>query len=409
MNTATHHAAPWRRKAVLTASGCLLATNLLTGCSTPALNTARSEYYSGRARQSEQALSTADIPDRDRVLYLMERGTVRQSLGEYDKSSKDFIEASDRIEELQTYSVSKGGASMVVNDNVQDYRGAPFERTLVHSLNALNHFATGNWDDAAVEARRILKTLAPETLGNYPDDSFSRYVAGFAFEMIDDPSNAALQYKKASELAVGVDINPDNGKLKITPSTNMLPNQVATAEAPPPDPALTHELVCFVLSGRSPSGDELLNGYTHYSLPQFAEIWVQGRILGRSYTLSDATSLALKTQQIEAAIKAAKTLARVAIKEGIASAVEHNSNDGYGFLVRLVLLGLMEQPDTRRWETLPRWLQVARVPCPPDLTDFEVVFKSSSGSVIRKIQVSRPLMRRRNTYVSFCRDLVIYP
>jgi hypothetical protein len=66
----------------------------------------------------------------------------------------------------------------------------------------------------------------------------------------------------------------------------------------------------------------------------------------------------------------------------------------------------MERPDIRRWETLPRWLQVARVPCPPDLDSFDVVLKTFNGVTIRTIHVEKPITRRRNTFVSFCRDIV---
>ena len=73
--------------------------------------------------------------------------------------------------------------------------------------------------------------------------------------------------------------------------------------------------------------------------------------------------------------------------------------------MRLILVGILEQPDLRRWETLPRWLQVARVPCPADLTSFDVVFKNHQGVTTRTVSVTEPLARRRNTFVSYCRDL----
>lgn len=87
--------------------------------------------------------------------------------------------------------MSKGVASWVVNDGVQNFRGAPFERTMVHVMAAKNYLALGEWDDAAAEARRIIKSLEPDIRGEYPEDAYSRYMAGFCLEMIDDDSNAA--------------------------------------------------------------------------------------------------------------------------------------------------------------------------------------------------------------------------
>ncbi|HBA85864.1 MAG TPA: hypothetical protein DCZ95_17410 [Verrucomicrobia bacterium] len=381
------------------------------GCATPVIETARYDFFSGHFQQSEQALGDeTKVSERDRVLFFMERGTVRQAMGQYDKSAKDFIAASDLLDQLETYSVSKGGASMVVNDTVQNFRGMPFERTALHSFAALDHFALADWDSAAVEARRILKTLDPGVLGKYPDDAFARYVAGFAFEMIDDPSNASMQYRKASEISGLVQIDENTGRLQTRVNTNQLlttTNNLSTLYST--DENWSHELVCFVLSGRSPSGEELLNGYLSLGTPEYAEIVINGKTVGRSYALADTGNLALRTQQIDAAMKAIKTASRIALKEGLAQAVEHNSNGALGALTRLVLIGLMERPDTRRWETMPRWLQVARIPCPPDLKKFDVVFKSWSGATLRTIKVTAPISRRRQTIVSFCRDIYYKP
>ena len=48
---------------------------------------------------------------------------------------------------------------------------------------------------------------------------------------------------------------------------------------------------------------------------------------------------------------------------------------------------------------------LARVPCPPDLTDYDVVFKSSSGHVVRRVHITQPLTRRGDVLVSACRVL----
>ncbi len=77
----------------------------------------------------------------------------------------------------------------------------------------------------------------------------------------------------------------------------------------------------------------------------------------------------------------------------------------YLCLVRFILISILEQPDTRRWGTLPRWLMVARVPCPPDLEEFDVVVKNASGRPTQTIHVTQPISRHGNKYVSFCRDL----
>ncbi len=391
-----------------------LLAGLTTGCATHALNSARQNYYAGRSDKAEEILDSARIPKKDRVLFLMERGTIRQSRGEYEASSRDFIAAFDALRELETYSLSKGAGSLLVNDTIQDYVGMPFERTLLHALTAQNHLATGDWEHAAVEARRLIESLSEDRRGKYPEEPYSRYIAGLALEMIDDHSNAALQYRIANQHAAHVFIDPETGRLH-PPPAQPVPDDLSGDETPPPTPfAETFEpprepwkaeLICFIQLGRSPRGAELAGRGPYFRQgPLYAEIHSNGKKLGRSHTLSDTSELARRSHDLQVLQKAAKTVGRIAIKEGIAVAVESSNNELAGDLVRLVLIGLLEQPDLRRWETLPRWMQVARVPCPPDLESFDIVLKNAQGQVVRTITVTHPIQRQRNTFVSFYRD-----
>lgn len=384
-----------------------LALALLTGCATPALDAARRDFFQGRPQAAAAKLEQAAPPEKDQVLFLMERGTMRQACAQYETSSGDFVAAADRLEQLRTYSLSKGASSLVVNDTVQDFRGAPYERTLLHGMTALNHLALGHWDDGAVEARRIIQSLEPESRGAYPEDAFSRYMAGFCLEMIDDEANAAVQYRQAATLLSGLAVDERTGRLQPAAATNAPPRRSrAGAESRVP-PEWKHELVCFVLIGNSARMDFSRPPYDDgWSAPAYAEIRHQGVVLGRSYLLTDTLDLAYTTDRLEAARKMAKTVSRVVIKEVVAESVAQSTKEAWlGDLTRLILIGLLERPDLRRWETLPRWLHVARVPCPDDLKEFEVVFKNSSGRVMGVQTVTAPLTLRRRLHVSFCRDL----
>ncbi len=379
------------------------AAALLCGCATPALDSARHNFYAGKVAEADKTLDETNIPDKDRVLFLMERGTVRQAAARYDDSSKDYIEASDLIDKLWTYSVSKGAASWVVNDGVEDFRGTPFERTLLHSFTAIDHLAQANWDNAGVEARRIIRSLTPEAKGDYPDDAFSHYMAGFCLEMINDDSNAGMQYRGATKLLKNAAVDPTSGHIiPRAPTTNAADK----VEEPPSEKPWPNELVCFVFIGRSPRGNDIQNDMWYSSEPMYAGLYQNGRFLGRSYNFADTVDLAFTTDQLEAARKMAKTVGRVFLKEAIASSVEQSSdNEALGDLVRFVLIGLLERPDVRRWETLPRWLQVARVPCAAGPEPIEVRLFSPSGVQMRTSTVTAPIQRNGNVYVTFWRDI----
>ncbi len=382
--------------------GGLLAAAALSasGCATHSFEAARANYRLGRYDRAEAALAERGSPgdDRDRVLFLMERGMVRQAQGRHADSSRDWIEAADLIGALETYSVSRGAASLLVNDTVQAYRGVPFEWSLLHALTALNHFALAQWEEAAVEARRTIEVLEFAAREGFPADAFSAYVAGVALELIDDPSNAALMYRRAASAAPpGVWIDETTGR--ISP-------RVPGAPPPSLSAAGGHgggELICFVLLGHrsewSPDGSMRTLGR-----PGPARIRFGSATAGISYPLANSAELSTLTARRLAAIRAAKTAARIAVKEAVARAVDQNTNDsGLGFLVRLLLIGLLEQPDLRHWGTLPREFHVARVPWPVGAERFEVDLCTPGGHVIRTVAPAAA-SRRRSVRVAIVTD-----
>ena len=368
-----------------------------TGCSGPALNRARHDFYSGRVVEAGQVLEQHPVPERDEVLYLMERGVVRQAMGRYEASVEDLVQAYELIEKYEPYSLSEGGASFVVNDNVQRFTGAPYERTMVSVFNALNYAALGQWDHTAVMSRRAVYAIEQGTERGYPDDAFSRYIAGLGFEWINDLASAQQQYRLASSLIPHLRIDEKTGR--ITPVSDDPEQNHRSSIAP----AHT-ELLCIVLLGRAggehPSGDG-------QQPDDYVEVLHNGERLGRSYTLTDTLDLAFTTEQREAARKTAKAVGRIALKEGIAQSIE-NENLLLAELVRLVLIGVLEQPDLRKWETLPRLLQIARVPCPDGLTHHELRVRAGSRVVMQR-RIEAPLTKRRNMYISLFRDLPLPP
>ncbi len=395
--------------------GAVLLPLLAAGCATP-LHHAREAFYRGRLAEASAAVDSVPAGGKDEVLVLLERGTIRQAGHDYEGSARAFIEAAGRLEELETYSVSRGAASLVVNDTVQPFRGAPYERTLLHAFAAQAHLGTGNWELAAVEARRIIESLEPGQRGDFPEDGYSRYVAGLCLELVDDPSNAALQYRRAAEAAPGVAIDPATGRL--APAAPDPPDGEAGAaaaagapgprgpEAPPRAGELPAELVCLVLIGRAPTAADTWADAWRGEAAPYAEVYAGHRYLGRSYPLADVTGLAAVTAAKQALQKTAKTAVRLVVKEALAEAAESRTGDeGWGDLVRFVLIGLLEQPDVRRWETLPRWLQAARVPCPAGLDEFRVVFRTPGGAVRAERLVTTPIRRRDGVFVALCRDL----
>lgn len=364
----------------------------LSACSTHDLPEARQAFYQGNYAQAEEAIGTEVVDGKDSVLILMERGAIYQAEGLYEKSSADFIRAYDILDVLQTYSVSEGVESWIVNDTVYSFEGAPFEQTLLHSLTALNHLALGNWEDGGVEARRIIHSLKEEERGEeYPDDPFSRYLAAFILEMTGDGPNARLQYRLADELLPDVHID-EKGRI----------NEAATSLSG--KSVVENELICFFLIGDSPSMRDVRGtGKNSFSSPQIT-VYSKGKSLGKATILSSIYNLAVTSWNVEAPARLAKMAVRIAAKEAMAQAIEQQ-DQALGALARIILIGMLERPDFRRWETLPRWLGVARLPCSADLSSFDVHIQGGRNSTGNIITVQQPIVRYGNVFFSFVRDL----
>lgn len=384
-------------------SVCLAA--LLAGCATPPLNSARANFYTGRFEQANTNLATIPKDDKDEILYLMERGMVRQNLGLYEASALDWRRSGELDDKLETYSVSQGASSLIVNDRTLSFRGMPFERTLLYAFLAKNYLARSNWDYAAISARNIIQRL--EDLNGFPDIAYCRYLAGFCLELINDEGNAAIQYRYAARMltnSILLDVLTGDILPPFDSAQDRRPNVVG-ATIPIARVALKTapaELVCFIGLGRVPAG-EIISGDYYSALAPYAEIYCEEQYLGRSYAFANTAALMAESRRRLAVIQAAKDLTRLAVKETISVSVE-NQNDLLGALVRLLLFS-MEAPDTRSWETLPLWLEVARVPCPADLTSYTVVFRSATGSPLGRKVINTPLARRGNIFISFCRDI----
>ena len=130
--------------------------------------------------------------------------------------AQDWRRAGELDAKLDTYSISKGASSLVVNDRMLAFRGMPFERTLMYAFLAKDYFADSNWDYAAICARNIIKKL--ENLDGFPDIAYGRYMAGFCLELISDEGNATTQYRAAEKLLKSnVLIDPLSGDIMPSP------------------------------------------------------------------------------------------------------------------------------------------------------------------------------------------------
>ena len=148
--------------------------------------------------------------ERDHLIFLMDRAILAHYAGEYARSAKIFQEATYEFEERYTESISKYGATWLVNDLAADYRGEDFESVMINLFNALNYAKLGETAEALVEARMVdnrlnlINSKYDEGRKNvYKEDGFARFLMGVLYEAggtFQDLNDAFISYKKAYKI-----------------------------------------------------------------------------------------------------------------------------------------------------------------------------------------------------------------
>lgn len=157
---------------------------------------------------------------RDHLIYLMDLAILNHYSGRYAESTKLFNEADRVFEDKYTESITKYGATFLVNDLTADYRGEDFESVMIPMFSALNYARLGEPAEALVEARRVDNRLnainskyAPGKKNVYKEDAFARFLMGIMYETggtAQDFNDAYISYKKAYEIYTR-DFTPNYG------------------------------------------------------------------------------------------------------------------------------------------------------------------------------------------------------
>ena len=184
----------------------LLAVWLLTGC-VGARSVQDESYDLSRSGQTAAALECLDASSlanssNDRLLYLMERGSLLHLQAAYQESNADFESADRLTEELYTKSVSAGALSFMLNDRVVPYAGADYESVYLNYYKTLNYLALGDLEAAGVEARRVDEKLRYfsdlyEEKTVFREDGFLRMLTGLVYHAQGDYNNAFIAYRLA--------------------------------------------------------------------------------------------------------------------------------------------------------------------------------------------------------------------
>jgi hypothetical protein len=167
-------------------------------------------FYSGNYLDAaRKLLPNVNKENEDQLLFMMEAGLMLHAGGDFEKSNKVLLAASDLADKI-AISVSKEAASLFINDTVTNYRGEDFERVLIHMYLGINFLMLNNPNDARVEFKKVDNTLRgiKESGGAaFKQNLMAKYLYAVAFEIsavsqndANDYNDAYVEYKQISQL-----------------------------------------------------------------------------------------------------------------------------------------------------------------------------------------------------------------
>ena len=437
----------WNRRlaflVVLAVAGLLLTS--LSGCAGPRkvyttvddLN-AQGEFSQARSYVEEHA---KDYGKRNRLLYLLDRGTFAFSTGDFREAIISFTEAEQLMSELYTISLSQEATTFVVNDNTAPYRGDDFESVMVNLFLALSYANLSEVDEALVEARKVDSKLTAINLqyaeneqNAYREDPFVRLLMGILYEMgqtSTDLNDAYISYIKALQgydseyQRFGVSfpeplvenllsVASFMGRAELRKVQQRFPSYRFASRA---DRKETAEVYVLHLNGRTPIKQEDVivvptpdGQVVRVALPRYKKI--PGRIVGaRLHALPELGKqqfvadfrvaepiggIAIESLQNRRLRIYAKTLARVTAKYLAVREAQRSAGDQFGGLAGLltkvtgdILIFVSEQADLRSWRTLPEEILISKVTLPPGSYQIWAECLDASGGFVEKVEFGR--------------------
>ncbi len=418
-------------------AGCLLAGVLLllqAGCASYSHNFEQ-EIQTLASQDPAAALATLDKqhhPERNRVLYHLNRAMLLHMLGDYAASNDEFEQAKQVIEQYQATSISEEGAAFFINDGTRTYTGSSLEQLMLHVYAAINYLLQNKTDAARVEALQIdvrlrqLQEADPDSILSI--DPFVRYLTGLIYEQLGEIDNAMIAWRKAynayleHQKAYGINV-PRILKQDLLRVSRQLGlneeyehyRQRFEVEARQLDREQAELIMLFhkdlapiKRSQRIAQVDPTTGYLVHFALPMYeprhshlshARVVVAGQRV-RTEPMEDISAIALRTLQENMPAITARALARAVVKYQMSR--QAGENDGLAGLLMNIAGVVSEQADTRSWLTLPGEIQMARVTLPPGDYNVSLELIGAGGQVTHHRQLGQVnLTRGSKRYLSY--------
>ncbi len=353
----------------------------------------------------------ADIKG-DNAILVLDRASIQQGLSEFPLSQRDF-EAADKAIDMLDLAHNAGDSigEYVFSGSSGRYQAPPYEKLMINTLNMLNYLERRDLGGAKVEARRLAvmqkyyrdKLARPEN----PVLGLGSLLAAFAYEQSGDTEEALRYYDDALSFSGFRGLGESVRRLAARGQYRSPRITALLGEAPKEPPAQddTGEVLFVVGHGRvphkvanrlpiglvltlfadsiSPGDREAANRLAAQGLVTWVNFPSLAAARGKYETPScavDGAAVALdEAVDVDAAVREewkniegkiivsaiTRLIARFAVGQGIQAAAGKDSVVGLvASLGAQATLTVLDEPDTRSWETLPARVAVARVRLP---------------------------------------------
>lgn len=404
----------------------------------------------------------SECNSKDLILYNMERGRYAQVIGKSDISMSDFRTSMEKIREndekalISASDVGANVAATLVNDNAIPYEGEGYERVLLHHYQALNYLKKKDLEGAGVEVRRAnaeqddsLKRFAKELeksreeasgkkvdtggisridtqyaqmdevagrVKNSFQNAYTFYVSGFIYELLKQPNDAYIDYKKAMEiypentyvqkdvlrLAAKLEMGDDLGELKqrFTREKQLFSkNQSVIVE----DIATSGELLVLFEDGFVPQKHEIKipipigrGGLITIAFPIYQEKWSaqtplrilnSNELIGSTEPICDIRALAVKALKEKAPVIATRQIIR-AVAKGVTTSEAKKKMGELGQFAANIWNLVSENADLRSWLTLPANAQILRTTLPAGNYRLALLHPMAAGTTYTDVAIT---------------------
>jgi hypothetical protein len=355
-----------------------------------------------------------DMGSSENALYVLDRGSIQQSIAQFDASKHD-LEAADKAIDMLDLAHNAGDTigNYVFSGSSGKYQAPPYEKLLVNTLDMLNYLELKDLDGARVEARRlaVMQKYVADSLHEQDNSvlGLGGFLAGLTFEESDQPDEALRWYDESLEFT-GFHALGDSVRLLLTKGEYRSPRLKDLEAAGPPPPApedqnegeivfvigygrVPHKIanrvpiglaMTLVAGGLSPANTVAANKIAAQGLVTWVNFPTLGpergtftipacRLDDRFVQLEEAVNV---TREVRAEWKKIEgqiilsAITRMIARFAAGSVVGAIAGQKNGLLGELVNLGTqatltaLDTPDTRSWETLPARVAIARVRVP---------------------------------------------